>query len=440
MKKKFYFMSVLILVGVFINGCEVEEDPELLNVNQDSLNLATSITSNDDGYVNFMEAFESADLNGYTIVLEDHFFSADGSTTFVYSVEGTGATAQLDSFYLEVPECAGTVPSWSPTQSSKLEDGRIKWNNSISKDGKEVFTITYEGDISLGIIDVTVVRGGIETSTKVLGPCAGVYTISGSIFIDANSDKTKQPSETGIGGYTINLDQGEYHAEVQTSGDGSYSFEVLEGSYTVSVGSDLLNDQNYTATTVVSYDVDVTGDVTGKNFGYQVEATKITGEFNNGTIPLDTEDYKFWIQQIKNAGKNNSGYSKADLNKLLSDVEMYLLDVPFQFGGNKAKTALDILSKPIKSELDLYLQQLLTAELNVKSGRGAYKTVDGKLVLNESFNTALMIYAEARACEALGSCPSEEAAARTQATTKATRSLSTDIVLITSFNNGSGGL
>ncbi|MFD1079555.1 hypothetical protein, partial [Longispora fulva] len=139
-------------------------------------------------------------------------------------------------------------------------------------------------------------------------------------------------------------------------------------------------------------------------------------------------------------GKNNSGYSKADLNKLLSDVEMYLLDVPFQFGGNKAKTALDILSKPIKSELDLYLQQLLTAELNVKSGRGAYKTVDGKLVLNESFNTALMIYAEARACEALGSCPSEEAAARTQATTKATRSLSTDIVLITSFNNGSGGL
>ena len=123
---------------------------------------------------------------------------------------------------------------------------------------------------------------------------------------------------------------------------------------------------------------------------------------------------------------------------LLQEVEKTLLPEPFSFGNNKLQGALDILTKPIKTELDLYLQQVLTAELNVLSGRGALNA-DG--TLNNDFNDALLIYAEAVACEAMGTCPEEASAVKTQETTiQRVSSSSTSIKLVTEFNNGSGGL
>jgi hypothetical protein len=432
-------------MGLFFNGCEVEEVPQDLQSIEEGLDFQVEYLNGIDEYVNFMEPYESVDLNGYTITLKEYLVSGS-TTTFVYSVAGNQETAQSDSFYLAVPDCAsGLLQSWSPTQSSKLEDGRLKWNSSISKDGTQEFSLIFDTEVRLGLTEATMVRGGIESSTKVLGPCGGIYTISGSIFIDADIDETKDPGESGIGGYTIKLAQdtdgdGEanYTDSVETSADGSYSFEVLEGVYKVSVGDDLLNDQNYTATTLTEQEVNVSSDVKNVNFGYEVEAEKITEKFIDNTIPLDTEDYKFWIQQLKNPGKGKSEYTREEINELLTSVEGLLLDDPFQFQGNKIKAALDILSKPIKTDIDLYLQQLLTAELNVLSGRGALLS-DGSL--NEDFNKALMIYGEAIACLELGTCPSDPSTTQARTTNKAgTRSLSTDIQLVTSFNNGSGGL
>lgn len=447
MKRNFYFLSGLLLATFFLNGCEIEEESTLQNSFEDELYLQAPISENYDDYVNFMEPYESVLLNGYNISLEE-VIKGDNSTTFVYLVKGTGSTAQMDSFYLNYPTCAGKVLDWSPIQASKLEEGSLKWNSSISKDGEQEFSISFEGNVRLGITEVVVVRGGIESTSKILGPCAGVYTLKGNIFIDANVNRTKEASESGIGGYSITLSQDvdgdditDFSDRVETLGDGSYSFQVLEGAYKVSVGADLLNDRNYTATTATEFDVLVSANTSGINFGYKVETAKISSEFSDGTIPLNTEDYKYWIQQLKNIGKSNSSYSADDMKKLLTEVEMKLLPEPFYFGNNKIKGALDILTKPIKSDLDLYLQQLLTAELNVLSDKGALNP-DGSL--KSAFNEALLIYAEAIACEAMGSCPTEEQAATARAATmdaqRTSSTLSTDIELITKFNNGSGGL
>lgn len=441
--KKICFIIGLVVAGIVFNGCEVEEEPTIVKGIDEGLNLKIPISENYDDYVNFMEPYERIILNGYEIILDD-VIKGTGTTTFNYIVRGTGSTAQLDSFYIVIPHCAGRLLSWSPTQSSKLEDGKLKWNSSISKDGEQMFSITFEGDLDLGITEVIVVRGGIEYSDKILGPCAGVYSLTGNIFIDANVNQIKDASESGIGGYSITLSQdidgdgsADFSDEALTLSDGAYSFEVLEGVYTVSVGADLLNDQNYTATTATEFKVEVTGNKSHINFGYKVEAAKIIKDFNDGTILLNTEDHKYWIQQIRNAGKNNSDYSQDDIDYLLGQVETTLLPEPFQFGNNKPQEALNILSRPIRSDLDLYLQQLLTAELNVVSGRGA---LNSDKSLNSDFNKALLIYAEAVACQAMGSCPIEGLGVMAEATAVKSTSLSTDIDLVTTFNNGSGGL
>ena len=137
---------------------------------------------------------------------------------------------------------------------------------------------------------------------------------------------------------------------------------------------------------------------------------------------------------IKNAGKRNSPYTKEQILALLVNIEGLLLEEPFQFGTEKESIALEILSRPIKTPLDEFLQQLLTAELNIVSGRGALLP-NGEQ--NEAFNKALLIYGEAVACRESGNCSGETGTSSINYETKSLRS--TDTKLLTSFN-GSGGI
>lgn len=447
MKPKIYALFLLLFLGIFSNSCELMEEE---NFDSDDL-LKSSFESGNSGLPPYLltqlESFKSVTLNTYNVEFINRMLTEkDGvivSTTFHYKVSGTNQTPQLDSFFLEVPPCAGPPLSWSALQSSKYEDNSIKWNRSISKDGSENFSITYAGNVSEGIIEATVVRGSDVQKGLVIGPCKNIYTLKGSIFIDANEDGTKQVSESGISGIEIklinNVDNKEL-ATVLTSGDGSYSFKILKGDYSILSTASLLNN-NYTPTTPISLLLgSISENKSDLDFGYLVDSKKVTDELNGGVIQTNNEPTKYWAQQIRQAGKRNSVYTNEQILHFLNEIEKYLLPEPFKFGLDKKKDALEILSNPVKTELDAFLQQLLTAQLNIVSGRGA---LNPDKTINVNFNLALMIYSEAIACTEMGVCPSTAAGARiiskSDLTSVSSRTLGDDTRMLSAFN-GTGGL
>ncbi|MCM4158650.1 hypothetical protein FHG64_03365 [Antarcticibacterium flavum] len=447
MKSIYYFLAILVVMGSF-TACEPAD--EILNPNDSNLDGAGLIETpsltkeQEDAYPAYfsalLDSYKEVKINTYTVKLLERRVDgvgAEATTTFNYEVRGNGATPQLDSFTFELPSCAGELISYSPKQAAGVSQDQIKWNQSISKDGSQKFSLTYKGEIPLGVISATATRGSILETALVQGPCAGVYNLSGSIYIDANESKVKDPEETGIAFISVDLinkDTGNKLGSVDTGENGLFSFKVLTGNYTIAVGEDLLEDSNYTAVGENSIDVpNVTKDLSGFNFGYLLNSTKVTNDLENKMIEVTTEPTKFWQQVIGRKGPNKDLYSSTDIRNFLLAVEDSYLDGPFFFGENKEKAALDILSKPIKTDLDLFLQQLLTAELNVVSGRGAL--LPGTKEQNKKFNDALLIYAEAVACRETGNCAVESSKANAE--TKAISSR--DTRLLSAFN-GSGGI
>ncbi len=436
--RKINFIRVLFLIGILFYGCEVEEIHEVKELEVNTPNSTMSVSAEEVSPWNVFFYDNSVTIGEYVV----HFKGTSKqmveeevvSTTFTYSVGGKGETAQLDSFYLGVPvECAGEPLSWTPSQSAKLEDNRLKWNSSISKDGAQEFSITYSGDVDYGLVEAIVVRGGIEYSEMVVGPCAGAYDLTGHVFIDANENGIQENSESGIEGYTVVLEQDGYSAEAITDADGFYSFRVVDGDYKVGILDNPLEDQYYTAVFSGKKDVNVPEDLSA-DFGYKALTAKMTEDFEDGDIILTTASAREWGQQFKMAGKKNSSFTQQEVIDLLEEVEGLLLDIPFDFGNNKINAALNILTKPIKTEEDLFLQQLLAAELNYIYGRGA---VDSSGNLKDDFNFALIKYAEAKAVgETSG------AADALSLTTTALRTISSgDSKVLSAFNdNGSGGL
>lgn len=437
-----------VLLGVMFLGCEPAEEI----VPENEANLEAFTTGEEtiyDGlppyFVEELKTFESilisdesylVELTGRTIGGTDE----NPTTTFYYRVTGKGKTPALDSFYLEIPDCAGSLLSWTPTSSASVSEHSIKWNSSVPTDKSREYSMTFEGDVPLGVINTTVTRGSIEEVKSVLGPCQGVYTISGSIFIDSNQDNYKQDSESGILSEVTLINKNktpEKKDNIQTLSNGAYSIQVLEGDYEISITDDLIGDQYYSALneTVISF-TEVRENSSGNNFAFRANSSKMIGDLEGGTLRVNTEPTKYWVDQVRHAGKKNSNFTIDQMNTLLVEVEGKLLEQPFDLGTDKLKNALDILTRPIKTDLDLYLQQLLTAELNILSGKGAFAGDDEGNQLKD-FNDALLIYAEAIACREMGYCQDGDSFSANEVTTKAVSS--GDSRLLLSFN-GSGGL
>lgn len=448
MKRCLYFFTSVALLALLFSGCEKEEEP----FNETNSNLKESAFEENDSGTKLQEEtfpdyfaaqlnnYESKLINTYNVTFTGRVVNGTGdnvTTTFNYTVSGTNQTPQLDSFYLEIPACAGNLSGWEPQQAASFNDGVLKWNSSVPKDGSQNFSITFSGEVPLGIINSTVTRGSNMASDKILGPCNGVYTLSGSIYIDADNYGVKDASENGIPSIPVGLfnSKGDGITTVSTDGDGLYSFMVLEGYSKIAVGEEFLNNSGYTPieNTFVVLE-NVTEDLYDLNFGYTVDPEKITKDLDDQIIPVNTEPTKFWVQEIRNAGKNNGVYTKGEIRKFLETIEGMFLSEPFQFGVDKEKNALSILTRPIKTDLDEFLQQLLTAELNVVSKRGALLP-DGSL--NENFNSALLIYGEAVAFCEINKCDAQTATTAATSQTKAVRSSDTDMFV--AFN-GSGGV
>lgn len=444
MKNFLNLLTGMVLTGILFTGCEAVDEP--LNANDTEVNTITSDIPLDKisepglqpHFVEQLEDFENVLINDYVVEFLNRETKGTGeniTTTFSYLVSGTNVTPSMDSFYLEIPDCTESLLSYTPKESAKVSEGMVKWNSSVTQNGSQEFSVTYKGDVPLGIVNSTVVRGSLVETGLVVGPCKGVYTLEGNIYIDSNESGDKQLSESGLTSTVKLLDKRkDKEYEISTSSNGFYSIMVLNGDYSISVDKDLLGDGNYILITNHSntkdFD-DVQQNFADQNFGFDANDSKMINDLENGEITVNTEPTKFWVNQIKHAGKKNSDYTVQEMNDLLTEVEGLFLEEPFQLGANKINSAMDILTRPIQSDLDLFLQQLLTAELNILSGRGAYdQNVENQI---QEFNDALLIYSEAIACFEMGICTDG------QISTEAVTTKASDSNLLLSFN-GTGGV
>lgn len=391
-------------------------------------------------------------LNNYLVTFNGKTYDPNSDlSTFSYTVSGTGIEPALNYLFIETPACAGAPVAYSPLQSAKVNPGGITWEASISTTSSQDYSITYAGDLPVGAVNAVSESGNITGSTEIPGPCKGIYTISGTVFVDGNSNGFKNTSESGIQNVTVHLvNSGGVEISQKTTSTGSYSYQVFTGSnsadFEIQVRETTADESDfnealfdgYTATTPAAKTVTVNGaDVTGTDFGFSPQTEKLILQFEEGTILLNTEEPKFWIQQLRFAQKNNTKAEipASELLGYLDVIEQLFLTDPFQFGDQKIDAALDILTGPAKTELESLMVQLLAAELNVVSGRGSG---------NIDFDLALIAYGESAADELKNGIVTLNTLSSTATTdTEVSAALRTTTLdaesLLTSFNSSGGG-
>lgn len=263
--------------------------------------------------------------------------------------------------------------------------------------------------------------------------CEGYVSVSGTVYVDGNSDEQKNTGESGIQNVTVSLtdDSGTTHF-TQTEPDGFYSFVVFTGdeektfSLEIEQQTDNTEDFNEGLFDTHSSTTPVTGisvttavdNVSGINFGFEPKVeeiiTALTGsDGKEPTIITNTENKKFWIRQLSFGlgseilsaltGTEIIIPTEVPLNELLEhldEIENLLQENPFQFGDSKVYAALLTILES-NSDLESLLSELLTAELNVVSGRGS-SSID--------FDLALMAFGESAAIELSGNAPELRAA------------------------------
>lgn len=389
-------------------------------------------------------------LNNYLVTFNGKSYDVNtDQSTFSYTVSGTGVEPALNYLSIETPVCAGPIVGYSPLQSAKVSQSEIIWESSIPSNGSQDYSITYSGDLPVGMVDAASQSGNIAATAEIPGPCKGIFTISGSVFVDGNGNGVKNFSESGIRNVTVHLLNAEgIEFSQKTSSDGYYEFLVFTGSKAVNFDVEVrattddttdFNEQlfdGYTSTNPSEIIVAVNqANQSGIDFGFEPQTEKLILQFEDGTIALNTEEPKFWIQQLRFAQKNNSKAEipADELVRYLEVIEELFLADPFQLGDDKVGSALQILTNPVKTDLEALLVQLLTAELNVVSGRGS-----GSL----DFDLALLAYGESAANELVsGSIILQKSISVT--TTEVSASLSTSTSdaqsLLTSFNFSGGG-
>ncbi len=444
----YQIFSTVIILGALMFACSETQNP-VADVSENGPSV--SAESSTDLFLKDLSG-QSVRVNNYDVTFNGKSYNAESDqSTFSYTVSGTDVEPALNFFFLETPACAGGAVTFSPEQSAKVGDNGITWESSIPTSGSRDYSITYSGDLPVGLVDATIESGNSIDTEEVPGPCKGIYTISGNVFVDGNTNQQKESTESGIRNVTVVLtDINGSELSQKTNLTGSYSFTVFTGSsqadFTIKVAEETTLDdtdfneqlfETYTPTTLPA-EKNVTvnnADVSGTDFGFNPQTQKIIQQFEDGTILLNTEEPKFWIKQFRFAKNNNSKAEipAAELLGYLLEIENLLLDNPFKFGDNKIENALDILTKPTKTDLEELLVQLLTAELNVVSGRGSN---------SPDFDLALLAFGENAAAEesVTSGVALQVIGSVADATSTSTSTSTSDASsLLTSFNFSGGG-
>ena len=428
-------------------------------------------------------------------------------TVFTYDVSYAGSGPSSNNFYLEIPECAVDAfrPDLLKSPSGKsivfpYEDSRsnttgVLWNASLSRQ-TSTFSLFFDGDIRDGNISVTVESGNRGATGEIFGPCKGneveveKFEVSGFVFVDVDANLDKDDYETGIFNVVVALSgPGGYEKFDTTDVFGNFSFlaPASSNNYTLSIPSSIggvkfnqkfFESYNYAIAnaepeTSILVDSDKTFD-----FAFLANTDDLIRQFDDREIVTKAKDFAFWRKMVRHAANETEGeveIPKEDIYEYLYLIEQdnfftripagILPSDPFEFKGEtdaeRARFALDkFLFNPSdenKTPLELFLRELLLAELNIVSGHGVqgFKLnagescvggetfpFDGATYCNanvEEFHLALLGYGEGLAAEILNNGTSDSQKLSTSSVSSTSLDDGTEV--FSSFNRtGSGGL
>ena len=446
MQKFIKVNSFLLVLGVLFLSCDVANTPSNEITTGDRPNsVPGNIQANSSQTFNLVNIDENDKItNGAQVNVNRTYDVDEKETTFTYTVKNivsTGKNRTLTDFTLNLPSCtpALILDRFGSNEGEGVIDGNVlQWDTTVpnpAANNTREYTITYEGDVPLGLINAEITRQGQQQtfSGSVAGPTCDsalvTVKISGTLFIDEfEINGELEDEEAGIKNVLVTLESedGSYSINTTTTEWGDYSFWVTisSGKYTIIVPEELVDFKYYKIypyTEVVSgprkkrntYEITVGGsNIESINFGYVLDTEELTQDLLSGAIEKNTKSAQYWAFQVEHAVRNRNllgrnpliEFTQDRLIAILKDIEDFYLDVPFQFGENKLQAALNILKGPIVNDYDELLRELLAAQLNVLSERrGAIVEYDesGKPIFNDPFNRAILIYGEQVACLAL---------------------------------------
>jgi hypothetical protein len=337
---------------------------------------------------------------GWSAVYTGSSYDAESdTTTFCYDV--TVALWEKDLSHWVLAFDTDEVPVASP--SSPVSYGLdpttgvygLKWDGGQDAGTTATYCVTLPGQVGEGEGEYSV-KGGtyyaVEKITVPGGsapPPSDTYSISGTVYVDANGDGAFGVDEPILANVSVELvdADGNVIATVLTDADGNYQFDgLVPGSYTVRVpDASLADDFNESlaeyfngggaqAVTIVD------GDQSDVDFGYGVDTGSILDDFNADDPDGDGFSFSgtgktigYWKHQLAVAikGKGRAHVDAATLQGYLDAIEaLYLFD-PFQFNdADEFGAAFAILKSTSSHEVDLLNKQLLGTELNEMAGRG----------------------------------------------------------------------
>jgi hypothetical protein len=212
----------------------------------------------------------------------------------------------------------------------------------------------------------------------VAGPGVPNYSISGTVFQDADTDAAIDIDETFIAGVTINLvADGSVFSSTTTGAEGTYEFVVPCGTYSVEIDTSSLTGTEKTyfvATTPLSYDITIGPNSTENNFGFDVNTNRLIEDLESQVLPTTGYEVKFWKKEfLFGAGGRTFTYTPEELLAFLDTIEQLALDDPFVFPAGDVERldyVYQILKRPNRTDFEEFECELLTLELNYAAGIG----------------------------------------------------------------------
>lgn len=409
-------LIVCLSYAVFL-GCDNFNNPVASNQN--------GIMQSSDGTGTFVPIFE-ATVNNYNITAQPGFYNEiTDVTTFSYSVSYAGKGPSSNNFYLEIPECAvdklipeslvnpSGNPFIYPHEDMLSGTTGVLWNSSLSRKTSN-FSISFNGNVTTGNVSATVLSGNKADTGEIAGPCKGneevveIFEVSGFVFVDVDANLVKNTYETGIFNVILRLEgPGGYDEIATTDVFGKFSFLVPASStdYTLTIPR-TINGEEFNQQFFESYDfagtnlnadfepvttISVTDSDKTFDFAFLANTDDLIRQFDDREILSNAKDFAFWRKMVRHAANETQGaveIPKKDIYNYLDLIEQddfftripagILPDNPFRFEGNtnaeRAAYALEnFLFNPSdenKTPLELFLRELLLAELNIVSGHG----------------------------------------------------------------------
>jgi len=201
-----------------------------------------------------------ATIGGYQVCLTSAQYDATASTTtFLYTVTPSGATAHLRSLTFAYETCTvplvlnATLPEGATTTADETTGvTSVLFDAMQRRNETKTYSLTFAGAVATGVAQAQVALGSSTSDAWLSGPACEPITweITGSVYVESDAASntlygTRETGEAGIEKVTVVLTDASGNAALDADGsalqamtdqDGAFSFsKVLSGTYRVVV-------------------------------------------------------------------------------------------------------------------------------------------------------------------------------------------------------------